>query len=37
MKDGNFYEGEFNNHQMEGKGKYTFSNGDYYEGDFKND
>ena len=29
------YEGEFNENEFHGKGKYYFSNGDIYEGDFE--
>ena len=30
------YEGDFKNGKAEGRGVYTFANGNRYEGDFKN-
>ena len=35
--NGDIYEGELNNGQKNGKGKFTYSNGDIYYGEWKND
>ena len=35
--DGDKYEGDWKNGNMEGKGTYCYNNGDKYDGDWKND
>lgn len=37
IQNGDFYEGNFRNGRMSGKGLYTWKNGNKYFGDFKND
>jgi len=37
MHDGNYYDGQYSNHQRHGKGTLYYTNGDIYDGEYVND